>query len=143
MLSADGQVRNRLKEIRSGCGLTQAAFAERVGVSGETINTVENGVFVPSVLLALKVARVLGATVEALFAVGAAQPDRGWQMAFFILKAVLSGIIIALVSTIARRSPAVGALVASLPLISILGMLWLWQETKHAGRMEAHVSATL
>ena len=63
-------------------------------------------------------------------------------MGFLLLKAAVSGIVIALVSTIARRSPAFGALVASLPLVSILGMLWLWQETKDPVRMEAHVGAT-
>ena len=63
-------------------------------------------------------------------------------MGFLLLKAVVSGIVIALVSTIARRSPAFGALVASLPLVSILGMLWLWGETGDPVRMEAHVGAT-
>jgi len=58
---------NRLKEIRARHGLTQAALAERAGVSRKTINTVENGVFVPSVLLALALARTLGTTVEELF----------------------------------------------------------------------------
>lgn len=61
---------------------------------------------------------------------------------FFVLKAALSGIIIAVVSTVARRYPGFGALIASLPLISILGMLWLWQETRDPVRMEAHVGAT-
>ena len=42
-------------------------FAETVGVSRKTINTVENRVFTPSTLLALKLARALGVTVEALF----------------------------------------------------------------------------
>ena len=69
MLHADTRVRNRLKEIRSARGLTQAALADRVGVSRKTVNTVENGVFVPSVLLALKLAQALDTTVEALFAV--------------------------------------------------------------------------
>ncbi len=63
-------------------------------------------------------------------------------MWFLVLKAALSGVVIALVSTIARRSPAFGALIASLPLISILGMLWLWQETRDRSRMEAHAAAT-
>ncbi|NPD68420.1 DUF3147 family protein [Lichenicola cladoniae] len=61
---------------------------------------------------------------------------------YFILKAVLSGLLIAAVSTIARRSPSVGALVASLPLISVLGMIWLWRDTHDRARMEAHVGAT-
>jgi hypothetical protein len=63
-------------------------------------------------------------------------------MMFFILKTALSGILIALVSTIARRYPGLGALVASLPLISVFGMIWLWLETKDPVRMEAHVGAT-
>jgi putative transcriptional regulator len=58
---------NRLLEVRTELDLTQAALAERVGVSRKTINTVENGVFVPSTLLALKLARALGRPVEALF----------------------------------------------------------------------------
>jgi putative transcriptional regulator len=60
---------NTLKEERERLGLTQAALAERVGVSRKTINTVENGVFVPSTLLALKLAAALGRPVEALFAI--------------------------------------------------------------------------
>ena len=58
---------NRLRELRSTRGLTQAALAEAVGVSRKTINTVENGVFTPSTLLALKIARVLGVPVEEVF----------------------------------------------------------------------------
>jgi putative transcriptional regulator len=60
---------NTLKEERERLGLTQAALAERIGVSRKTINTVENGVFVPSTLLALKLAAALGRPVEALFAI--------------------------------------------------------------------------
>lgn len=60
---------NCLKEERARLGLTQAQLAERVGVSRKTINTVENGVFVPSTLLAIKLARTLGRPVEEIFAV--------------------------------------------------------------------------
>ncbi|MBX3431208.1 MAG: helix-turn-helix domain-containing protein [Hyphomonadaceae bacterium] len=58
---------NRLKDVRTEAGLTQAELADRVGVSRKTINTVENGVFVPSTLLALKLAAALGTKVEKLF----------------------------------------------------------------------------
>ena len=58
---------NRLKERRSELGLTQAELAERVGVTRKTVNTVENGVFIPSTVVALKLAAALGTTVEALF----------------------------------------------------------------------------
>ena len=58
---------NSLKERRSELGLTQAELAERVGVTRKTVNTVENGVFVPSALLALKLAEALSVPVEKLF----------------------------------------------------------------------------
>lgn len=46
-------------------------------------------------------------------------------MLYLVVKALISGIIIAAVSEIAKRSPGLGALVASLPLVSVLGMVWL------------------
>ena len=58
---------NRLKDLRTRRGLTQAELAEQVGVSRKTINTVENGVFTPSATLALLLARALGVTVEEAF----------------------------------------------------------------------------
>jgi len=58
---------NRLNALRGERGLTQAALAELVGVSRKTINTVENGVFIPSTLLALKIARALDRPVEEIF----------------------------------------------------------------------------
>lgn len=58
---------NGLKDLRAELGLTQAELAERVGVTRKTINTVENGVFVPSTLLALKLAAALNVPVEQLF----------------------------------------------------------------------------
>lgn len=61
------ELANNLREARSARGWTQAALAEAVGVSRKTINTVENGVFVPSTTLALKLSRALGQPVEALF----------------------------------------------------------------------------
>ena len=58
---------NRLKEGRAELGLTQAELAERVGVTRKTVNTVENGVFTPSTILALKLAEALDRAVEELF----------------------------------------------------------------------------
>ena len=63
----DPRLASRLKEMRTAAGLTQAELAERAGVSRKTVNTVENGVFVPSTILALSLARALGTTVEDLF----------------------------------------------------------------------------
>jgi len=51
------------------------------------------------------------------------------------IKALVSGILIALASEIARRNPGWGGLVASLPLVSLLTMLWLWRDTGDAGRI--------
>lgn len=59
---------NSLRDERARLGWTQAELAERVGVSRKTINTVENGVFVPSTILALKLAAAIGKPVERLFA---------------------------------------------------------------------------
>lgn len=58
---------NRLREERTRLNLTQAELAEMVQVSRKTINTVENGVFIPSTVLAIRLARALGTTVEKLF----------------------------------------------------------------------------
>lgn len=63
----DARLASRLKEVRTAAGLTQAELAERAGVSRKTVNTVENGVFVPSTVLALSLARALNTTVEDLF----------------------------------------------------------------------------
>lgn len=49
-------------------------------------------------------------------------------MLYLFVKAGLSGINIAIVSEVARKNPGFGALIASLPLVSILGMVWLWRE---------------
>ena len=58
---------NRLREKREAVGWTQAELAERIGVSRKTVNTVENGVFIPSTVVALKLAGALGCAVEDLF----------------------------------------------------------------------------
>jgi putative transcriptional regulator len=64
---ADPRLGSRLKEARQAAGLTQAELADKAGVSRKTINTVENGVFVPSTILALGLARALDVKVEDLF----------------------------------------------------------------------------
>lgn len=64
---AEATLRNRLKDVRTKLGLTQAELADRVAVSRKTINTVENGVFVPSTILALRLAKALSMKVEELF----------------------------------------------------------------------------
>ena len=56
-------------------------------------------------------------------------------MLYAIVKAALSGVIVLIVSEVAKRYPGWGGLIASLPLISILGIIWLWNDT---GDTEPH-----
>lgn len=63
-------------------------------------------------------------------------------MAYLLTKALISGLLIALASEIARRSPGFGALIASLPLVSVVGMMWLWRDTEDPARLAAHAGAT-
>ncbi len=60
----------------------------------------------------------------------------------FAAKAALAGVIVALVAGIAQRQPSFGALVASLPLISILGMIFLWYARPDTENMALHAEAT-
>jgi hypothetical protein len=64
-------------------------------------------------------------------------------MMYFIAKAVLSGILIALISEAARRWPGFGGLIASLPLVSILAIVWLWRDTSDPDLIARHARATL
>jgi len=64
------------------------------------------------------------------------------RMGALIAKALLAGAMIAAISEIGRRLPAVAALVASLPLVSVLGMILLWRERPDAENMAAHAEAT-
>lgn len=63
-------------------------------------------------------------------------------MFYFVLKCAVSGAMIGAASTIARRYPGFGALIASLPLVSVLGMIWLWREKPDAANMADHAQAT-
>jgi accessory gene regulator protein AgrB len=63
-------------------------------------------------------------------------------MLYLAIKAGLSGIIIAIVSEVAKRYPGFGALIASLPLVSVRGMMWLWRDKPDVPNMAAHVEAT-
>lgn len=63
-------------------------------------------------------------------------------MLYPILKAALSGALIAIISEVARRNPGFGAWIASLPLISVLGIIWLWRDTGDTARIASHAEAT-
>ena len=63
-------------------------------------------------------------------------------MLYIAMKALLSGVIIAIVSEVAKRTPGLGALILSLPLISILAFIWLWRETSDAEGIAALSQST-
>lgn len=63
-------------------------------------------------------------------------------MLYLALKAAISGVLIAVASTLAKRYPGFGAMIASLPLVSVLGMIWLWKDRPDAENMAAHAGAT-
>ena len=63
-------------------------------------------------------------------------------MWYLFIKAALSGILIAIMSEVAKRYPGFGGLIASLPLVSVLGMIWLWRDKPDAMNMAAHAEAT-
>lgn len=63
-------------------------------------------------------------------------------MFYLAAKALISGVLIAVASELAKRYPGFGALVASLPLVSVLGMIWLWRDKPDAENMAAHAGAT-
>ena len=63
-------------------------------------------------------------------------------MLYLIVKAGVSGVLIAIISVVAKRYPGFGGLIASLPLVSVLGMIWLWRDKPDAGNMASHAEAT-
>lgn len=58
---------NNLAELRKSASMTQQELSERAEVSRKSINAIENGIYVPSTVLALKIARTLNCRVEDLF----------------------------------------------------------------------------
>ena len=58
---------NNLEELRKSCGLTQQELSESAEVSRKSINAIENGIYVPSTVLALKIAKTLDCSVEEIF----------------------------------------------------------------------------
>jgi|TARA_E500000331_G_scaffold342352_1_gene375814 putative transcriptional regulator len=58
---------NNLEELRRSAGLTQQELSDSAEVSRKSINAIENGIYVPSTVLALKIAKTLGCKVEDLF----------------------------------------------------------------------------
>ncbi len=68
-------MKNRLEEIRKQRGIRQEELAEAMGVSRQTISSLENGRYNPSVILAIKLARYFGMNVEEIFLYEEAQDE--------------------------------------------------------------------
>ena len=60
-------MKNRIEEIRKERGIRQEEFAKHMGVSRQTISSLENGRYNPSILLAYKIAKYFGMTIEEVF----------------------------------------------------------------------------
>jgi hypothetical protein len=71
-----------------------------------------------------------------------ADVSRRRRVLYLVVKALVSGLIIAIVSEVAKRSPAFGALIVSLPLVSLMAILWLWRDTGDTVRIANHAEAT-
>ena len=61
------ELNNQLEERRRASGLPQLDLAEKVRVSRKSINSIENGIYIPTTVLALKIAKVLNCTIHDLF----------------------------------------------------------------------------
>ena len=61
------ELNNQLEERRRASGLTQSVLAEKVGVSRKSINSIENGIYIPTAVVALKIAKTLNCTIHDLF----------------------------------------------------------------------------
>ena len=67
---------NNLEELRKSAGLTQQELSESAEVSRKSINAIENGIYVPSTVLSLKIAKTLNCTVEDLFQLPQTKTDK-------------------------------------------------------------------
>ena len=63
-------------------------------------------------------------------------------MTYLLIKALLSGVIVAAASEVARRWPGMGGLIVSLPLVSLLAFIWLWRDTGDAERVASLAQST-
>ena len=61
------ELNNQLEERRRASGLTQLELAEKVGVSRKSINSIENGIYIPTTVLALKMATALNCSIHDMF----------------------------------------------------------------------------
>ena len=63
-------------------------------------------------------------------------------MVWYSIKIILTALVIVIVSEVSKRLPLLGSLIASLPLVSVLGMIWIFQETKETKKLITHAEGT-
>ena len=63
-------------------------------------------------------------------------------MLWYVVKITITAVIIVIISEISKRLPLLGSLIASLPLISVLGMIWIFSETKDVQKIITHAEGT-
>jgi hypothetical protein len=63
-------------------------------------------------------------------------------MTWYVIKVAVTAVIVVVVSEISKRLPLMGSLIASLPLISVLGMIWIFNETKDIQKLITHAEGT-
>jgi hypothetical protein len=63
-------------------------------------------------------------------------------MVWYFLKLIITAAIIVIISEVSKRLPLLGSLIASLPLVSVLGMIWMYGETKDLVRIADHAQGT-
>ena len=67
MTGDDGMINEKLRKARIEKGLSQTELAKLIGVSRQTINMIENNDYNPTILLCLKICKILGKTLDELF----------------------------------------------------------------------------
>ena len=64
-------------------------------------------------------------------------------MLYLIFKSLISGLMIGIISEVAKKYPGLGGLIASLPLISVIGIIWIWNDTQNLSKIVEHSYSTL
>ena len=59
----------------------------------------------------------------------------------FIVRVIVSGVLVALIALVGRRWPGIGGIIASIPLVSTLGMIWLWRDTQDPELVASYATA--
>ena len=63
-------------------------------------------------------------------------------MIWYSIKIIVTALVIVIVSEVSKRLPLLGSLIASLPLVSVLGMIWIFQESKDTQKLITHAEGT-